>query len=269
MSTRNSLRPELNQLFKELRLPAMRQNLDELLRQAEQGSFSYERFALELLRRESEARRIKRIGRYMDDSRLPMEKNLEAFELERLPRKAVQQTRSLLEGHFLDRREAVLVFGNPGTGKSHLLCAIGQHLVREHQRRVYFTTCALLVQELLVAKRDLRLKRLMKKFSKYEAIIVDDIGYVQQSREEMEVLFTLLGERYEHGSVMITSNLPFSKWEKIFKDPMTTAAVIDRLIHHSVIIELNIPSYRLEHHKKARNRSKTARGGKSHAAAVL
>jgi DNA replication protein DnaC len=269
MSTKNNLRSELNGLLKELRLPAMRQNLDELLRQAEQGSFSYERFALELLRRESEARRIKRIGRYMDDSKLPLEKNLEAFELDRLPRKAVQQTRSLLEGHFLDRKEAVLVFGNPGTGKSHLLCAIGQHLVREHQRRVYFSSCALLVQELLVAKRDLRLKRLLKRFSKYDAMIVDDIGYVQQSRDEMEVLFTLLGERYEHGSVMITSNLPFSKWEKIFKDPMTTAAVIDRLIHHSVIIELNIPSYRLEHHKKVRDKSKAALEEKSQPEAVI
>jgi len=106
------------------------------------------------------------------------------------------------------------------------------------------------VQELLAAKRDLKLEKLIKRLSKFDALIIDDIGYVQQDREEMEVLFTLLAERYERGSVLITSNLPFSKWEKIFKDPMTTAAAIDRLVHHSVILELNITSYRAEQAKK-------------------
>jgi DNA replication protein DnaC len=97
----------------------------------------------------------------------------------------------------------------------------------------------------------LKLARLLKKLSRYEALIIDDLGYVQQSREEMEVLFTLLAERYESGSVMLTSNLPFSKWESIFKDPMVTAAAIDRLIHHSVIVELNLPSYRIQQAKAA------------------
>lgn len=97
----------------------------------------------------------------------------------------------------------------------------------------------------MIAKRDLKLSRAIRRFAKYDGLIIDDIGYVQQSREEMEVLFTLLAERYERGSVLLTSNLPFSKWEQIFKDPMTTAAAIDRLVHHSVILELNIGSYRL------------------------
>jgi DNA replication protein DnaC len=96
---------------------------------------------------------------------------------------------------------------------------------------------------------NLRLNRYLKRLSSFEVLIIDDLGYVQQSREEMEVLFTLLAERYERGSVMITSNLPFSKWESIFKDPMTTAAAIDRLVHHSVILELNVSSYRLEQAK--------------------
>ena len=109
-----------------------------------------------------------------------------------------------------------------------------------------FTSCEMLVQELLIAKRDLKLSRLIKRYSRYEGMIIDDLGYIRQSREEMEVVFTLLAERYERGSVLLTSNLPFSKWEGIFKDPMTTAAAIDRLVHHSVIVELNIPSYRLE-----------------------
>jgi DNA replication protein DnaC len=96
----------------------------------------------------------------------------------------------------------------------------------------------------------IKLSKALKQYAKYEALIIDDIGYVQQSREEMEVLFTLFADRYERGSVMVTSNLPFSKWEQIFKDPMTTAAAIDRLVHHSIILELNLLSYRLEQSRK-------------------
>ncbi len=188
----------------------------------------------------------------MRESRLPLEKNLESFDLTRLPKKVIQQVRNLLEGGFLDKRENILAFGNPGSGKTHLLCAIAQEAVLQG-RRVYFSTSALLVQQLLLAKRDLKLEKQIKKLGKYHAIVIDDIGYVQQNREEMEVLFTLLAERYERGSVMLSSNLPFSKWEQIFKDPMTTAAAIDRLVHHSVILELNIKSYRVE---KARSRKK-------------
>jgi DNA replication protein DnaC len=166
--------------------------------------------------------------------------------MKRLPAKVASQVKVLLEGSFLDRSENVLAFGNPGSGKTHLLCAIGQELVHQG-RRVLFASCNLLVQQLLLAKQELSLPRVLKRLSKYDALIIDDIGYVQQNRQEMEVLFVLLAERYERGSVMITSNLPFSQWERIFKDPMTTAAAIDRLVHHSVILELNLPSYRLEH----------------------
>ena len=148
----------------------------------------------------------------------------------------------------------VVVRGPRGSGKTHLLCAVGQELIRSG-RKVCFRTCSLLVQELLIAKRDLKLSKVLKKLASFEALIIDDVGYVQQSREEMEVLFTLLAERYERGSVLLTSNLPFSKWESIFKDPMTTAAAIDRLVHHSVILELNIPSYRLEQAKAAQTRN--------------
>ena len=158
----------------------------------------------------------------------------------------------LLSGDFVDRRENILVFGPPGSGKTHALCAVAQELVRQG-RRFLLTTTALLVQELLAAKRDLTLKGMLKRMSRWEALILDDLGYVQQSREEMEVLFTLLAERYERGSVCLTSNLPFSKWEQVFKDPMTTAAAVDRLVHHSVIVELSGPSYRAEAAKRGKN----------------
>jgi DNA replication protein DnaC len=169
----------------------------------------------------------------------------------------MQQLRTLLSGDFVDRRENILVFGPPGSGKTHSLCALAQELVRTG-RRFLFTTTALLVQELLAAKRDLKLKALFKRLARWEALILDDLGYVQQSREEMEVLFTLLAERYERGSVCLTSNLAFSKWEQVFKDPMTTAAAVDRLVHHSVIVELNVPSYRAEAAKQAKSKASWA-----------
>ena len=150
----------------------------------------------------------------------------------------------------MSRRENVLLFGKPGAGKSHALCALAQQLILQGHS-LLFTTCGMLVQQLLIAKRDLRLPKLFKQLSKFEGLIIDDLGYVQQTREGMEVLFMLLAERYERGSVLLTSNLAFSNWNQIFKDTMTTAAAIDRLVHHSVIIEMNVPSYRVETTKKA------------------
>jgi DNA replication protein DnaC len=231
--------------LKELRLPAIRACYAELAECAIRETLSYEQYLLELLEREAEARTEHRIERWLHESRLPIEKSLENFDLNRLPARARQQFAALRDGSFLSRRENVLAFGNPGSGKTHLLLALCQELVRK-ERRVLYATCSLLVQELLVAKRDLRLPQVLKRLSRYEGLLIDDLGYVQQSREEMEVLFTLLADRYERGSVLITSNLPFSQWEVIFKDPMTTAAAIDRLVHHSVILELNLPSYRME-----------------------
>lgn len=236
---------ELTQNLRQLHLPTVRQCYEEVAQQAERESLSYERYLHELVQRECEERQENRIGKMLRESQLPLEKTLDAFDTKRLPAKAARQMRSLLDGGFLDRNENVLVFGNPGSGKTHMLQAISQELVRRG-RRMLFTTCEMLVQDLLIAKRDLKLSRLIKRYSRYEGMVIDDLGYIRQTREEMEVVFTLLAERYERGSVLLTSNLPFSKWEGIFKDPMTTAAAIDRLVHHSVIVELNVPSYRLE-----------------------
>ena len=245
------VKAELVGLLKELHLPAFRSGYEGLALQAQQESLSYERYLLSLAQRECQERRNGRVERLLRQSKLPLEKTWQALELKRLPTKVVQQARALLEGSFVGRRENVLAFGVPGSGKTHLLCAIAQELVRAG-RRVLFGGTSLLVQELLIAKRDLKLSRVLKRLGGYEVLILDDLGYVQQSREEMEVLFTLLAERYERGSVMLTSNLPFSGWEQVFKDAMTAAAAIDRLVHHCVILELNVPSYRAEQAKKAR-----------------
>jgi DNA replication protein DnaC len=258
MSRELPIQTKLLQNLTELHLPAMRACFEESARRAEKETLSYEQYLLELTERECEARDRNRIARLLKESSLPQEKTMANFDLKRLPVKVSRQLKVLLDGGFLDRKENLLLFGNPGAGKSHLLCALAQELVTQG-RRMKHTSCAMLVQDLLAAKRDLRLSKEIKKLARYDGLIIDEMGYVQQSREEMEVLFTLLAERYERGSVMLTSNLPFSKWEAIFKDPMTTAAAIDRLVHHSIILELNIPSYRMEQAQKDRG-STTAAG---------
>ena len=146
------------------------------------------------------------------------------------------------------------MFGPPGSGKTHLMCALGHELVLQ-DRSVYYSSCGLLVQRLLRAQNRICCwKKELKRLARFEALLIDDLGYVQQSREEMEVLFTLLSHRYEQRSILLTSNLVFSDWEKIFKDPMTTAAAIDRLVHHSVILELNLTSYRMEAAQKVQKK---------------
>jgi len=243
------IRKSLRELLCDLHLPTIRDGFLDAADQARREGISYEQYLLELLARERESRQQNRIARLLKESKLPLEKSIETLDQMRLPNKVRQQLKLLTDGEFLDRRENILVFGNPGSGKTHLLCAIGQALVKKG-RTILFTTCNLLVQDLLVAKRDLKLPWFLRRLSRFEGIIIDDIGYVQQNREEMEVLFTLMAERYERGSIMLTSNLAFSKWEKIFKDPMVTAAAIDRLVHHSIILEVNVKSYRMEKAKE-------------------
>ena len=234
---------------KQLHMPTIRASYERTAEKARQESWSYEQYLLELLTLESEERRQNRIARNLRVSMLPLSKTFDSFDKKRLPAKVANHVKVLTEGSFLNRCENILAFGNPGSGKTHLLCAIGHALI-EQGKRVLFVSCSRLVQDLLIAKKELDLTRQLKKLSGFDTVIIDDIGYVQQSREEMEVLFTFLADRYERSSLMITSNLPFSKWEQIFKDPMTTAAAIDRLVHHSVILELNIESYRIEAAKK-------------------
>jgi DNA replication protein DnaC len=251
-----AITPRLQSCLKALYLSTVRACYGEQAEQARRDSWSYEQYLLQVLERECEARRHNRIARLLRESRLPLEKTLQSFDRKRLPRKVDAHLGVLLEGGFTRRHENVLAFGNPGSGKTHLLCAVAQELIHQGQR-LLFMPCHQLVQELLVAKRELTLPQRLKRFRRFDALLIDDIGYVQQSREEMEVLFVLLAECYERTSVMISSNLPFSQWERIFKDPMTTAAAIDRLVHHSLILELNLDSYRLAQSRATNSTGKT------------
>ena len=246
---------QLIELLKELHLPMFREYYQEFAQKAMADEIGYEAYLYELAQSECEVRRANKIARLVKASKLPLEKTLQTFELKRLPLKIRRQAKVLSAGGFADRRENILAFGKPGSGKTHLLCGICHELAMQG-RKVYFATCDLMVQELLRAKQELVLDKLLKKLGRFDVLMIDDFGYVKQNREEMEVLFTLLAHRYERGSVLLTSNLPFSKWEMIFKDPMTTAAAIDRLVHHSVILELNVPSYRAEQARKRKNKDR-------------
>ena len=211
----------IQQHFRTLRMPTAFQIVEDTITAAQKENWPLETFLSEILEQEMEGRRLRRIERLQRASRLPVDKTLETFNQERLPLQLRRLLPQLCTGEFVDRAENLLVFGLPGRGKTHFATAVGHELV----------------DRLLRTRRDLELEYELRRLDRFEVLILDDIGYVQQSRDEMEVLFTLLAERYERRSVVITSNLVFSQWDQIFKDPMTTAAAIDRVVHHSIIVE--------------------------------
>lgn len=248
------------------RRPAHAERIDELLRRFKLSTAAEELVPrlvsdghepalatiAEVLDHEHEARHARRVARLRRASKLSAGKSFETLDETRLPRDVIRKLRELETGDFLDEAVNVLAFGLPGVGKSHALAALGHALVQRGRSVLWAPTYAL-VQELLAAKRDLELPRKLRRLDNFELVILDDIGYVKQSGEEAEVLFTLLAERYERRSTALTSNLVFSEWDRIFKNKMATSAAIDRLVHHSVILEFNVPSYRTE---KAKRRKK-------------
>ncbi len=245
----------LEMTLRALHLSGILNEYRSLAKMAAQEQWAYERYLSAVLESELHERSIRRTQRLLKRSGLPEGKTLDTLDLKKLPPKARKQITSLTDGGFVERAENVLAFGLPGRGKTHLLAAIGRELIMAHGISVLFITSFHLVQQLLIAKRDLQIEALLKKLDRFNVIILDDIGYVQQSREEMEVLFTFLAERYERRSLMISSNLLFSEWDKIFKDPMTTAAAIDRVVHHATILELNGESYRSQEATKRNAKS--------------
>lgn len=238
-------RQKLGDMLRDLKLSGMGAIYGQAATKAEKEGWGFERFLHHLAEVELEQRRQKRVERVLKAAKLPLGKTLATLDLERLPVKVRRQLPTLVEGGFVDRGENLLAFGLPGRGKTHLVCALGAELIQRGYT-VHFTPAYALVQRLLAARKALNLERELRRLDAFAALVIDDIGYIQQERDETEVLFTLLADRYERRSVILTSNLVFSQWDRIFKDPMTTAAAIDRLIHHCVILELNGSSYRAE-----------------------
>ena len=235
---------ELQQRLHALKLPAMADTFADLALKAAKGGLTHEAFLYELVQGECAQRDERRTTRLLHKSGLPLEKTFRTLELDCFPAVLRQQVERLRQGAFVDAAINVVAVGKPGTGKSHLLAALAHELILQGHP-VLWTPTALLVQRLLAAKRDLRLPQALAQLDRYAWVLLDDIGYVQHDRDEMEVLFTLLAERYERRSVGITTNLVFSDWTRIFQDPMTTVAAIDRVVHHAVILDLmGMQSYR-------------------------
>lgn len=248
---------DLNQLLHVLKLPVFMKQFQSVAERCEKEKLSHIEFLHELTTREHENRQQKRIESLLKKAKLPRKKLLGDFDMARVPGLAPSQVENLASGEFIDRYGNVLIFGNPGTGKSHL----GMALLREWcllGRKVRFFTAVELVQSLLQAKAKLQLSRYIKQLDCFDVLMIDDISYVPFEKSETDVLFTLLSERYEMRSLLITSNLSFSQWDSIFKDSMTTNAAIDRLVHHATILELNTSSYRAECAKKSLSKTMKA-----------
>ena len=226
----------LEMRFREFCLPPLAARFAEMLAGAEAQNWDCRKLLLQLCEAEAADRRERKRERRLRESGLPAGKPLGNLEEGQLPAKVRRQLPTLLEGGFIERAEHLLIFGLPGRGKPHCLCALGRELVLRPACPVGFPPTFKLVQRRLTAKRELRLDKLLKKLARFEAVILDDPGSVQQAREEMEVLFTFLAERYERRSVLLSRHLVFSQWDQICKDPMPTMAAVDRLVHHAIIL---------------------------------
>jgi len=250
---------ELTVMLRELRLPTMASSCTQLALKASKENLTHEGFLYELARLECEDRAQRRIERHLVQSKLPREKTFRTFQWERLSASLRLQIEHLRGGHFLSQAHNVIAVGPPGVGKSHFAAALGHELIQQGQTVLWLSTTAL-VQRLLAAKRELRLPQEIAKLQQVACLILDDLGYVQQDRDEMEVLFTLLAERYEQRSVLITTNLVFSAWDRIFKDPMTTLAAVDRVVHHSVILDMSgVESFRATQAQQEHTAERTAK----------
>ena len=231
-------------LLAELRLPAVKLVWADLAAQADKEGWPAARFLAALAEHEMAERARRRIERHLAEARLPPGKTLDSFDFEAVPVVSKAQVMALAAGDsWLEKGANLIMFGPPGGGKSHLAAALGFALV-ENGWRVLFTRTTDLVQRLQIARRELSLESAITKLDKYHLLILDDLAYVTKDQAETSVLFELIGARYERRSLLVTANQPFGEWGKIFPDQAMTLAVVDRLVHHATIFEMNVESYR-------------------------
>lgn len=234
----------LGMMLSQLRLPTIKRIAGDLCAQSDREGWPGHRLLEAVLEHEVAERETRRIDRHRAESQLSPDKRLSSFDFAAVPSVSKAQVAALAEGHeWLDRGANVLLFGPPGVGKSHLVCGLGHALI-EAGRRVLFARCSDIVQRLQAARRDMRLPQELAKLDRYDLLILDDLSYVRRDQPETSVLFELIAERYEHKSLAITANTPFSQWGEVFVEPAMTLAAVDRLVHHSTILEMNVESYR-------------------------
>jgi DNA replication protein DnaC len=237
--------------LKQLRLPTFLREYDKVARQCAAESVDYPRYLLRLTEQELLDRERRATERRIHQARFPVVKSLDTFEFLAIPAVNKALVLELARCEFLLRRENVLLLGNSGTGKTHLALALGLSAC-QRGHRVRFTTAAAMVHELIEAKDEKRLLRYQRQMAGYELLIVDELGFVPLSKSGAELLFEVFSQRYERGSTLVTSNLPFQEWTEVLGSERLTGALLDRLTHHVHILEMNGESYRLKQSKRKR-----------------
>ena len=236
---------ELRANLKALKLSTMARNLEALFRQARESGIDYEEFLLELTTAELQARGESRLARRIREAKFPLLKPMETFDLNAVPELDIRLFRDLAGSGYVHEKRNVIFLGRSGAGKTHMATALGLEACGNNFR-TRFVTCYGLVNELIEARQERTLQRLLQKYSRYDLLILDELGYIPFSKEGSELLFQVLAERHEKGSVMITTNLGFADWTQVFGDPVMTGALLDRLTHKAHIINCNWDSYRLK-----------------------
>jgi DNA replication protein DnaC len=246
----------LGVILNDLRLPTIKRLAAELCDQSDREGWPARQLLERLFEQEMNEREVRRYERHRAASGLGSDKRLSNFDFSVVPSVSRAQVMALAQGHeWLQRGVNLLAFGNPGSGKSHLLSGIGHALI-DAGKRVLFIRCSDLVQRLQAARRDLRLPQELAKLDRFDLLILDDLSYVRRDQAETSVLFELIAERYERKSIAITANTTFSQWGEVFVDPAMTLAAIDRLVHYSQIFEMNAESYRRRTAKQKSRRNK-------------
>ena len=243
--------------LKALKLPTFLREHDKLARQCAAEGADHPTYLLRLAELELLDRERRLVERRIRQARFPAVKSLDSFDFAAIPSLNKMLVLELARGEYVERRENVIALGNSGTGKSHVALGLGLAACQKGLT-VGFTTAAALVHELLEARDERRLLRLQKQLAGYKLLIIDELGYVPLSTTGAELLFEVFSRRYERGSVLVTSNLPFDEWTSVLGAERLTGALLDRLTHHVHILEMNGESYRLQASRRRQSRSEIA-----------